>query len=135
MEDKKYQALLARLEKAEKNAQIARDWVEISNLHGRYNHLCLGHYWERICDELFAQKTPGVKAEIVESGVFHGIEGVKKVFIEMLGVPDEMEFVIATPLGYPVEGSYEEAARERLSQRTRKELKELVYNNAWGKPF
>jgi nitroreductase len=54
---------------------------------------------------------------------------------EMLGVPDEMEFVIATPLGYPVEGSYEEAAQERLSQRTRKELKELVYKNAWGKPY
>lgn len=85
MEDKKYEELLARLEKAEKNAQIARDWVEISNLHGRYNHLCLGHYWEKICDELFAKKTPGVKAEIVESGVFHGIEGVKKVFIDMLG--------------------------------------------------
>jgi nitroreductase len=54
---------------------------------------------------------------------------------EMLGVPDEMEFVIATPLGYPVEGSYEEAAQERLSQRTRKDLKELVYTNTWGKPF
>ena len=54
---------------------------------------------------------------------------------EMLGVPDEMEFVVATPLGYPVEGSYEEAAQERLSQRTRKDLKELVYTNTWGKPF
>jgi len=54
---------------------------------------------------------------------------------EMLGVPDEMEFVIATPLGYPVECSYEEAAQERLSQRTRKGLKELVYMNEWGKPF
>ena len=54
---------------------------------------------------------------------------------EMLGVPDEMEFVIATPLGYPVEGSYEEAAQERLSQRTRKDLKELVYTNTWGTPF
>jgi nitroreductase len=54
---------------------------------------------------------------------------------EMLGVPDEMEFVIATPLGYPVEGSYEKAAQERLSQRNRKELKELVYANTWGNPF
>ena len=54
---------------------------------------------------------------------------------EMLGVPDEMEFVIATPLGYPVEGSCEEAAQERLSQRTRKDLKELVCMNTWGKPF
>jgi len=35
MEDKQYKELLERLEKAEKNAQIARDWVEISNLHGR----------------------------------------------------------------------------------------------------
>ena len=85
MEDKIYNELRERLEKAEKNAQVARDWVEIANLHGRYNHLCLGHYWEKIVDELFAQKTPGVKAEIVESGVFHGIEGVKKVFIDMLG--------------------------------------------------
>lgn len=54
---------------------------------------------------------------------------------EILGVPDEMEFVIATPLGYPTESSYEEAAQERLSQRTRKDLKELVYMNEWGKPF
>lgn len=83
--EEQYQQLLNRLEAAEKNAQIARDWVEISNLHGRYNHLCLGHYWEKICDELFAKKTPGVKAEIVESGVFHGLDGVKRVFIDMLG--------------------------------------------------
>jgi len=40
-----------------------------------------------------------------------------------------------TPLAYPAEGSYEKAAQERLSQRTRKDLKELVYTNAWGKPF
>jgi hypothetical protein len=46
-----------------------------------------------------------------------------------------MEFVIATPLGYPLEGSYEEAAQERLSQRDRKDLKELVYINSWGNPL
>ena len=87
-----YQELLRRLEdaerrlaKTERNAQIARDWVEISNLHGRYNHLVLGHYWDRVVDELFAKKTPGVKCEIVESGVFHGLEGVRKVFVDMLG--------------------------------------------------
>jgi hypothetical protein len=62
-----YEELLQRLDKVERNAQIARDYVEISNLHGRYNHLCLGHYWDKIVDELFAQKTPGVKVEIVES--------------------------------------------------------------------
>jgi len=53
----------------------------------------------------------------------------------ILGVPPEVRFVIATPLAYPAEGSYEAAARERLSERTRKDLKEIVYANEWGKPF
>jgi nitroreductase len=53
----------------------------------------------------------------------------------LLGIPDEVRFVIATPLAYPAQGSYEEAAQERLSQRTRKDRKELVYANAWGEPF
>jgi nitroreductase len=53
----------------------------------------------------------------------------------VLHIPDEVRFVVATPLAYPTEGSYEEAARERLSQRTRKSLKEVAYSNLWGKPF
>ena len=53
----------------------------------------------------------------------------------ILGIPPEVRFVIATPLAYPAEGSYEEAAQERLSQRTRKNLKEMAYADAWGKPF
>ena len=77
--------ILQRLEKLEKQVERTRAYIEISNLHGRYNHLLLGHHWEKIVDEMFAKKTPCVKAEIVESGVFHGLEGVKKVFIEMLG--------------------------------------------------
>jgi nitroreductase len=52
---------------------------------------------------------------------------------KVLHIPDEVRFVVATPLAYPAEGSYEEAAREKLGQRTRKDLKELVYVNAWGK--
>lgn len=52
-----------------------------------------------------------------------------------LGIPDEMKFVIATPLAYPAQGPYEQAAQERLSQRTRKDLQELVHYNEWGKPF
>ena len=59
--------------------------MEISNLHGRYNHLSWVTTGIRIVDELFAQKTPGVKCEIVESGVFHGLEGARKVFVDMLG--------------------------------------------------
>ena len=52
-----------------------------------------------------------------------------------LHIPDEVRFVVATPLAYPAEGSYKEAAQEKLSQRTRKDPKEVVYTNEWGKPF
>jgi hypothetical protein len=85
MSDLKMEEILKRLEKVEKEAQLSKDWIAISNLHGRYNHLLIGHHWETIVDEMFAKKTPGVTSEIVESGVFYGIEGAKKVFIEMLG--------------------------------------------------
>ena len=54
---------------------------------------------------------------------------------KLLHIPDEVRFVVATPLAYPAEGSYEEAAREKLGQRTRKDLKELVYANEWGEPI
>ena len=53
-----------------------------------------------------------------------------------LSVIKEVDLVIlATPVAYPAGGSYEEAAQEKLSQRTRKDLKELVYDGSWGKPF
>jgi nitroreductase len=54
---------------------------------------------------------------------------------DILGIPHEVRFVVATPLAYPAEGSYTEAAKERLGQRTRKDLQEFVYSNAWGRPF
>jgi nitroreductase len=68
--------------------------------------------------------------------VTHPMANVKEDELRrLLGVPHEVRFVIATPLAYPAAGCYEEAAQERLSQRTRKDLKEVVYANAWGKPL
>lgn len=54
---------------------------------------------------------------------------------KVLHIPDDVRFVVATPLSYPTGGSYDEAAREKLSQRTRKSLKEVAYSNVWGEPF
>lgn len=51
---------------------------------------------------------------------------------QVLHIPEEVRAVVATPLAYPLEPSYAEAARERLASRTRKELKELVYYNQWS---
>jgi nitroreductase len=53
---------------------------------------------------------------------------VKKV----LHIPEDVRVVVATPLAYPLEGSYDEAAKERLSMRTRKCLEELVHYNRWS---
>jgi len=51
---------------------------------------------------------------------------------QILQLPDDVRVVVATPLAYPIEGSYYEAARERLSKRKRKDLKELVYYDRWS---
>jgi nitroreductase len=50
----------------------------------------------------------------------------------ILHIPDDVRVVITTPLAYPPQGSYNEAAAERLSQRSRKGLKEIAYVNRWG---
>jgi nitroreductase len=52
----------------------------------------------------------------------------------ILHIPDDVRVVIVTPLAYPPGDSYDEAAEERLSQRTRKDLKEVAYFDRWGEP-
>jgi nitroreductase len=50
----------------------------------------------------------------------------------VLHIPDDYRVVIVTPLAYPLEGSYDQAAEERIGQRTRKDLTELAYINRWS---
>jgi glutaredoxin-dependent peroxiredoxin len=51
---------------------------------------------------------------------------------QILHIPPDVRAVVASPLAYPPEATYAEAARERLAARTRKDLKELVYHNRWS---
>ncbi len=51
---------------------------------------------------------------------------------QILNIPEDVHAVVATPLAYPLEASYDKAASERLSMRTRKCLDELVYYNCWS---
>jgi nitroreductase len=68
--------------------------------------------------------------------VTHPMTAVNEVELRrVLHIPDQVRFVVAIPLAYPRASSYEEAARERLNQRTRKSLKEVAYSNVWGKPL
>jgi nitroreductase len=54
---------------------------------------------------------------------------------EALNIPDEVRFIAATPLSYPSADSYDEAAKEKLGNRTRKSLKEIAYSGKWGNPL
>jgi nitroreductase len=49
----------------------------------------------------------------------------------ILEIPDEYRVVLVTPLAYPVESSYDEAAKERLRERTRKNLGEITHYGKW----
>lgn len=54
---------------------------EIQNLQSRYNHYLLMNKLEELVD-LFAKKDPNVTVEIADSGVYVGIEGVKRLFLK-----------------------------------------------------
>ena len=57
----------------------ASDYIEICNLQGRYNHYLATDQYDKI-GGLFAQKTPGLKIEMADSGVWEGLEGVAGLF-------------------------------------------------------
>ena len=50
----------------------------------------------------------------------------------ILEIPPEYRVVVVTPLSYPAEPSYDEAAAERLRERTRKDLEEITHYGKWG---
>ena len=60
------------------------DTREIQNLQGRYNHYMLSGRFDKVLD-MFAQKDPHVEIELADSGVYYGLEGVKKLFIILGG--------------------------------------------------
>ncbi len=53
----------------------------------------------------------------------------------VLGVPEEVKLVCCTPISYPSTGSYDEAAKEKLGERTRKSLAEICYHDRWNVPY
>ncbi len=60
-----------------------KDYIEICQLMSTYSHLYHVMKRSEIVD-LFAKKTPGVSVEIEDSGVYEGLEGVKKIFCGIL---------------------------------------------------
>ncbi|MFC1945981.1 nuclear transport factor 2 family protein [Chloroflexota bacterium] len=63
----------------EQRIQRMEDIHEIHNLMGRYVYLQLANMHDEQVD-FFARKTPGVRAEIANWGVYEGFEGAKKLY-------------------------------------------------------
>ena len=73
----KLEAEVKSLKKQAEEGARAKDYLEIWKLQSLYAHLYhIGKRKEVV--ELFAQKTPGVTMEIEDSGVYEGIESIKR---------------------------------------------------------
>jgi nitroreductase len=66
---------------------------------------------------------------LVTHPMFRFDEGDVKRILE---IPHEYRVIVATPLAYPAEPSYDEAAEERLRERTRKDPEETTHYGKWG---
>lgn len=52
---------------------------------------------------------------------------------KFLGVPNDITFMVATPLAYPTTDSIDETVQKRRqTERIKKKLKEIVYWGRWG---
>ena len=81
---KELEAEVKQLKKKVAEGARAKDYLEICQLQSMYSHL----YYIGMRSEipsLFAQKTPGVTLEIEDSGVYEGIESVKRFWTKVLG--------------------------------------------------
>ena len=67
--------------------------------------------------------------------VTHPMAGVNESELKrLLNIPRDVRVVLVTPLAYPREASFDAAARERLQERTRRTLEEVVYYDQWNEP-
>jgi hypothetical protein len=84
MDVKELETEVKNLKKLVMDLSRTKDAVDCWKLISTYSHLL---HMGRVKDiyQQFAQKTDGIEIEIADSGVYYGLEGVKKVFVELLG--------------------------------------------------
>lgn len=86
---KELESEVMRLKEQVEELSRTKDYLEIWKLMSTYSHLYYIFKRSEIID-LFAQKTPGVVIEIEDSGVYEGLEGVKKVYGGFLSEKNSM---------------------------------------------
>ena len=61
------------------------DLEEIKKLQRKYQYWLYKQDFEKVVERCFAKKTPGVRMEASDSGIFKGREGVERFFYKMVG--------------------------------------------------
>ena len=78
----KLETEVASLKKQVAELSKTKDYLEIWKLQSRYTQL---YFMLRNSEipSLFAQKTPGVSISVEDAGVYEGIKGVKRFWLEV----------------------------------------------------
>jgi hypothetical protein len=83
------------IQSLQKEVQHLKDLHEVQEVMSRYYYvLSAGLGEEKV--KLFALKTPGVRAEVADWGVYEGPEGIRRLF---LGLEHDQEFAPMDPKG------------------------------------
>ena len=84
MKPEDLQAQLQALQKQVDELSYTKDYLEIWQVMSMYSHLY--HVFKRAdIIDLFATQTPGVYVEVEDSGIYEGMEGVRRFFGGILG--------------------------------------------------
>ena len=67
------QSLLARVQRLE-------DTLEIQKVQAKYLHYLFKRKYDRVVDECFAKDVPDVSVEFSDSGVYRGLDSVRKLY-------------------------------------------------------
>ncbi|OGO20462.1 MAG: hypothetical protein A2144_00810 [Chloroflexi bacterium RBG_16_50_9] len=76
---------LMNIEEIGRKVQYLIDLEEIKKLQRRYQYWLFKQDYEKIIEQCFARKTPGIHMEASDSGAFKEREGIKRFFRDVVG--------------------------------------------------
>jgi hypothetical protein len=68
------------MEKLTARVQYLEDMIAIQQLQSKYQQLLFTQDYARIPDECFAKKAEGISAEFSDSGVYRGVDSVRRLY-------------------------------------------------------
>ena len=73
------------LEELETRIKHLEDLEEIKKLQRKYQYWLFKQDYEKIVERCFARKTPGIRMEASDSGVYRESQGIRRFFFETVG--------------------------------------------------